>query len=821
MEFKKIHLVGYKPLMLSGIHEIEWSPRSSYLIILGTNGSGKSSLMAECSPMPAVTGNYMNGGKKHVEIEHDNSTYLLTSTISTSARHSFIKDGEQLNAGGTATVQKELVMRFFSYDSEIHELLTGRTLFTKMSQNDRRKLITRMSSMDFTYAIRLYERLRAAATEMRGFLNLTKRRLTEETLSLSNMEYSEDLEGKIRTLQAELTELLYMRIPNAPAFDTVDKQMRTALAEFETQGRLVLELSDKAPAGHTLQEMETMAERIQSRHNAIDVEQRMLAQLYERHRELEKEIPPATEEHQSLEELEAYHAELQKAILVHASKVNRFGWLLSADDPVALLSASTEAIPMVLDVFSRLPDNKELRFNKAAMSKANEVRRSSIDAIAHDEGAIRLLNQKLHQMEHAKPETCPQCSYTWVPGVNSSDIPTLKSKRNDFQQHIENSRKIQLEAEKYLEEAEAYFECYRSWRGIVQQYPRLAYLWNYIQQERTDTDNPSQQRGVLIEWLEESRAAADYARAMAESARIDTLITLTKKGGNAKLKHWLVELEVEINGHASALQQLREAQTLDKHSLGLMKQLAEAITRWQDAIARIDSLYTLGMEAIANETVDKEIINGQSQLGASQHTQRSKEVLQGIINDLQKSIDKAEVDNAALMLLTKELSPKEGLIAEQLSGFITCLVAQLNSVISSVWSYELEVVPCAIKDGELDYHFPLRSGVNGPMVSDIDEGSRSMQEIINFAFAQTAMLYLGLNKYPLFIDELGSSFDEAHRPAINQFISRLMESQRYSQTFMISHYVAGWGSFSNAEYVVLDSRNITVPSNHNTTVRLA
>jgi len=88
-------------------------------------------------------------------------------------------------------------------------------------------------------------------------------------------------------------------------------------------------------------------------------------------------------------------------------------------------------------------------------------------------------------------------------------------------------------------------------------------------------------------------------------------------------------------------------------------------------------------------------------------------------------------------------------------------------------------------------------------------------EMINIAFKLTAMLYLGLLDYPLFMDEPGEGFDEQHRDQIMSLIRQMLDSGHYSQLFMVSHFASNHGSFLDAEVLVLDSSNIALPGKFN------
>lgn len=175
-----------------------------------------------------------------------------------------------------------------------------------------------------------------------------------------------------------------------------------------------------------------------------------------------------------------------------------------------------------------------------------------------------------------------------------------------------------------------------------------------------------------------------------------------------------------------------------------------------------------------------------------------------------------ELESSALQLVVQTFSPKEGLIAEQLAGDIGCLVAQLNSIIASVWTYDMKVLSCGIEQAELDYRFPVEfSLAAGWSSKDVSKTSKGQKQMFDIAFHLTVMMYLGLENYPLFLDEPGEGFDEQHRINLMSFVKQLMDMNQFSQLFMVSHYASSHGSFTNAEVLVLDETNIAVPGTYN------
>jgi hypothetical protein len=268
------------------------------------------------------------------------------------------------------------------------------------------------------------------------------------------------------------------------------------------------------------------------------------------------------------------------------------------------------------------------------------------------------------------------------------------------------------------------------------------------------------------------------------------------------------------------LQQRSERQVVEKYFRKLQR-MQETASRLETAYNEIERIRAGLIDSIRNDVIDETVRTHQMEIGGIMRKLSEKEGQEGIVRDLQSSMVDVELDVEALKLLTQALSPNEGLIAEQLSGDIGCLVAQLNSVIASIWTYDMTVVSCGLETGELDYKFPVRIGSETKLRPDVFKTSKGQQQVIDLAFHLTAMLYLDLTDYPLFLDEPGEGFDEQHRVGLISFVKQLMEMNQHSQLFLISHYAASHGSFVGAEVLVLDDRNISVPGEYNTHVVMA
>jgi DNA repair exonuclease SbcCD ATPase subunit len=253
--------------------------------------------------------------------------------------------------------------------------------------------------------------------------------------------------------------------------------------------------------------------------------------------------------------------------------------------------------------------------------------------------------------------------------------------------------------------------------------------------------------------------------------------------------------------------------------LVIMKQKAEQLMQMDAQLRQGYDKSLTAFEDFVVEMRDDSIAEmtraHQSRLAFLNGKLNEKKTIQALLEDMERFRNEVDVKHKANKLIADILSPKDGYIAEQMSGFISGFTEHMNAIIENVWTYQLEVLACGTDSGELNYRFPVRIAgePNGP--EDVGRTSRGQKEMINFSFVLLVMFYLRLTNYPLYLDELGATFDETHKVNVMNFIKDLVESKGFSQVFMISHYASSHGAFTQAEVMVMDSSNISVPVKHN------
>ena len=84
---KNIELLNYDRFFLNNISKIDYSPLSKLQLVLGSNGSGKSSLLAQLNPLPINKNDFREKGYKTITIE--NQKIFLSHYAHRTWNHSF------------------------------------------------------------------------------------------------------------------------------------------------------------------------------------------------------------------------------------------------------------------------------------------------------------------------------------------------------------------------------------------------------------------------------------------------------------------------------------------------------------------------------------------------------------------------------------------------------------------------------------------------------------------------------------------------------------------------------------------------------------
>tara|TARA_B100001057_G_scaffold463613_1_gene517972 strand:+ start:191433 stop:193922 length:2490 start_codon:yes stop_codon:yes gene_type:complete len=823
MKILEVYLEGYNRLKLNKVNSIKITASELIQLIIGTNGSGKSSLQEQINCWVADRKDFKVGGKKIVKLEHNSSIYETRQYFhKKNSTFEFIVDGQNINEGETGAVQKELIKIHFGLDQEIVDLFLGKLRFTRMNPTQRREMLTRISGLDLTYAIGLFKRVASAGRDVMGAKKVLDKRLVNETANVWKEEDWNQWKGIQDRLSSTLTQLMGYTNSSVRNFSEVDRQ-------FQDHASRMHNLVDKhldeymafkplAIEEHNIFSLADYQDKLSelngSRSGLMTNRDIIMGELDDLQKELED-----LRQYESIDAVkwarikEESELELEKL----KSKSERFSWMNFDNEYIALLDE-------VRDTLMKFLDGKTSIDFKGQMDRATyDQRVLELTEQKHQhvraESALDRMRHRVSDIEEAKKEECPKCKYIFIPGVSEKEAEELKEKIAKGVKYLEESEKLIATLE---EETKNYEQCeinMRDFRNIINGFMMFRGVWKEVIGDEVLYNDPMN----VLHYLGDAEQDLLNMRRISEleTQIFDAEKKLIKAGESSGVNSRLESiakressLTNKLNAAMEALEELEKTRTY----LQSNHKRADFVTRAEQAISKMiadyEELFNERLEAMRELRLQEDIALHQQKLATVTKTIQEQETQRGILRDLEAQSAILEEDLELWKLLSSALSPTSGLIAEQLLGFIHQFSDSLNKIIDKVWSHDLEVLPCKGNGENLDYKFPLRVDGGDPQ-ADIAMCSTGQADIIDFAFILVAMSYLGMEDYPLYTDELGSSFDEEHRENLQRFLKLLIDSSHCSQLWTISHAYAVQNSLGACETCVVDKSNITVPSKYN------
>lgn len=805
-------------LSLNNINHFKLTIKELVQLILGTNGSGKSSILYELSPLPSLKNDFHKGGKSRKLIANNGKMYELISDFTDGQDYYFYVDGENLNKGRLISEQKELVKEHFGYTFEIHEVLLGLEPFTQMKPPRRREVFTSLCSVDYTYAIKLYKKILSSLNDAKGALRLTRKRLGEATISALKEEEIAQLRARLAELNRESQAMYMLRNADAPIVSASRMDAAQAIS-------LIYELTGKFRSIRKLLRDKCYIdpEEYQLDIDGVKDELSRVEGVYAR---LAEEFMTASAEVNSVSDLEGENvAELKDNIIASNNKAKELLETrkkpLEGFNPVRASDSMDVVYHSLCDVLTDLPSDPDNLMTSAAL---NEV----MDKLRDRESSLNVNKEKLAGLEHrekhlaemaqAEQVNCPSCDHKWHANYSTQEHTAIKMRIVRGREIVAMLVKEIADFQEQRVKLQTYADLYKEYMRIMRNTPELQPLWNLISEENSLRSSP-QHTLTLIELVRADLHIELQAHAIREKVALDMkrlelaeyAQSETIKGKKTRLDQLEQEIGRLSNQKVAVQNKLYEL-TNTQRQVKQMYAISDAINKAKDSLNQASVSV---INAVKNEIIDEALADTHREIAVLATRIHSIDQHEATIKELKNAIVEWEQSEKAFTALADALSPTDGLIAEGMLGFIRNYVAKMNALIAKVWTYRMEVYDCSTEEdsAELNYKFPLSTPNRPKPVEDVKFGSSAQKQMVDLSFRIIAAQCWGLDRGPLTLDEFGSGFDEGHREAATQVIRQLMEQLNFSQLFMISHYESSYGAFYNAQISVLDKRNITVPGN--------
>ena len=859
MKITSLTLIGCRRLSLNNHTTFILNSTEKIQLILGTNGCGKSSVIDLLTPLPANAKDFTKEGRKEITIEKGHDHYVISSVFSPSTKHSFKKNGEELNPGGTSTVQSKIAEQEFNITSQTHDLIVnGREKFTTMSPARRREWFTKLNA-NYDYALKVYADLKVKHRDYNGALKIAKKRLVTEAGKIISTEEEKQLTEEVELILNELTLLMENRIPvlSLQHSQSLEARYKSDMDELGRMSMKLLKIKCLAPYGYhpdkpeyrdewhvlhraefnSIAEIETVIDKIRQQISAKDALVNHAMVKFKKLKETIDLVKKAGAEGLGSidEQIKEYEVQRQQLLSSCAMLLPKIEGITAKELRNIVLST----YEFLNELLMELPSNPLLtnqeepyrQYGNRSMTLYEEQlfkMKNELTALTHFIDKVRV--RKAHYEEHKNSgqTTCPKCEHRWVIGYSEEGYQKACIVFEEKEIEKKALQKQIQDTEALIQKNQQYTRNYRSVHHAFRSNLALQDIWAHIEDKKLLMDTPKEILNVLQHYAEclELEYEADgitvkinellrikNATEQQEVANMGELISQCDEEEKqvSLLSHEIAMLQKTLQEHQNYRQQLLEA-----------TQLGQQITELKN---NLDQMNLEMIEDLRRNTIAHCIKQLQLSLATKQQVLTNIHMQKALIEDLENNIALLTLQEDTAKLLIQELSPTDGIIAEGLLGFIRIFVAKMNSLISKLWSYPLQIMDCGVasEDGaELDYKFKIMVNHKDNIKDDVQQGSEGMQELFDLVFRIVAMEYLGLQDHPLCLDEFGRTFDPVHRTMASTITKTLMEQKNFSQLYMISHYESMFGAFTNAQMCVLCDNNIVVPSGvkYNTHVTL-
>ena len=835
MFVKYLRLEKYAAFMASGITTLEATFTEPLQIILGTNGSGKSRLLERLLGKPASKSEFLENGADMIVIQHRGSVYELQSDFSKKdGAHTFIKDGVNLNDGGTTMVQNDLLNTYLNINKQTIAILMGQHNFAQMPSGMRKTLLVEHNPSNLSFIIEDHKRVLSHIRGMKSNLNM----LQERRVALESEMLDPSIIAEFHQGIAQLQKYIADDIADISALKTIRKDMDVTPAPIDSTlqdadhcmkaaVRLQPKFADLPTQENRQEQRAAYVADIQSQDVTDNLLSEQLAATVAELETLRTNLKDATDESAATEarlridtyqvrivELEKYNydnvlkdSQLDEA-KYYVGKVSTL-CLRFIDCPVKLRTTrKTQGINNRLhhlDVrFSYLKDQRQ-----RLLTRSNQLRSS----------------QKI-RLSDIPEGNCAQMACPLYANFRSVyDAAKAEFVSNQEQLKVIDHHLTRLA--RYLEQRQAQTERYAPYEQSLSVLQSLMASSSVLQKLFRGLDilkllqnNPIRLRQIVEDAITLGDHYQEYQNCIIgrdREVRHMASFSSLSEGERARLD---IQIETLVEKETSLRARLADCHRTRR---GLAEKLSLLDTRIQTETSLIDMQSTLNEllkdheQAYRAKTLDEVISlleknyhENLTELSLlTQKIQHQEQLSARYIEEVMSRIDIIQKEKTEWESLEKALGeiPKLSMIS-----YINAIIGIMNAYISRVFTYPFELKTLEPTD-HLDYKFSAEN--SGVFIPDISTCSRAQCEVINLTFSLALRKIAGLDDYPIYLDEVGSSFDHAHKNRLLDLLTEVIEDHRVSQMFLINHHATVHEGLANNETLVLSDANIVVPTVYN------
>ena len=797
MIIKKIELYKFKRFFLSQVDHFVLEPKSNIMIMAWGNGKGKSSLLSVLNPLPAeLKKDFKEDGYKYIEILHRGHEYKISSGKLEKNKHSFIQDDKELNPGGTKRVQLELVKEHFNITPAINNVVLGLDKFSIMPPSTRKYWFSELSTIDYTYPVKVYNSLKARYRDLLGGIKLQEENIGKITSNVLKEDEVESLKEERSKLEEYITYIISLHNHDV---------------DLEVNTNVISELTKVVNDLRSLTSQQFRSNDLNYYLSNISKVEANIETLVKDIKDIQHKLHLADEiagtPNQDLEALQTSRRDKIIKILELRKHSNGKVPLYKIDQ---IRSAYNDMYIYIMDIVNKLNDMERVHVSLEAikdnekkleeLTNLQQITQRKLDKVEGEYDAlVRNTNSKIET-------TCPQCKTVYSIDLGETkkyELTTIIDKyKKELSIIIEQHKKLTKDLEDKLNIKNSIDNI----KLILEQRSILKSIANIIS-SKIDYNTAT---NTIITIIDTYKRALDMLSSYTELRKELTSIT----HNIAKIKS---ANKAKIDLHAQNVKMLEQELEIKTLELNKSRELLASLVSEKDKVTHMKELVAKMKQLLKQQAKIKKAavvqlrnkylteLVGQLKTLLVEYDQKLLQNVQSrsLLDKAVKDIDEYKERAKVISHMLDALSPSDGIIARSINSFLNIFIKEMNHIINSVWSYEMTILPCDVsEDDDLDYKFKVKVN-NDEVIEDVSRLSSSMQEIVDLAYKIVFMKYMGLSDSPLILDEFGRTMDATHRDTAYNIIDRVFSSN-FNQIFLVSHFESMYGRFVNADLVQLE-----------------
>lgn len=801
MYISKLVLKGYKRLFLGHINKLEFTPTQRINLIVGANGSGKSSLVKELSPLPAnIKKDYEEDGYKEIHIKHNSSNYILTSGKTSTNKHTFLKDDLELNPAGTKKIQLLLVKEHFLLTPNIHEVLLNLKSFTTMSVLDRKNWLTNISTVDYTYALNIFNKLKQRNRDITGALKITQNEVSKN----NNLILNTKEENMLRDEHLEIKEIISTLLSSKVS---VDNNGIDNISNIIDETNSLLKNINKP----------TCLDKL-SPDSYVNINESYKKDLYKRKSNIESVLKDLmfiedTETHDNIdvnnEKIKHIQSELNS---IKNSIYVDIDLNVIKDIYNMFIYINTKLNDILISIVEHTVDEYNIDNYKEDMNNLSNIN----NKLLKDKELLNKLISDKTNMEYLrdnKEVECNKCGNIWSVGFKLSDYNYISGKIEKLITNIETTEK---EIKIITERSEFFKNKLDKIKEVKDIFSDsslklLEPIFKYVLDNSDIVNNTNSAIDILFklkhdleQWLKYEIHLTTYDNLLKDKNIIEEKRNIELKHFNAnkdKLENELFTINQDIKIITSNIDSVKRYKII----LTALKTNSNILIKFLKGSKK---KYINDVKDLKNNSINECISILNLELSKIEHKLNESSYNKRLLDNSKDKIKTLNEQKKATDLLIDGMSPSNGLIAKSITHFLNIFTNDMNEIINSIWNYSIEILPCNITEDDLDYKFEVKVD-NREIIEDVSKTSSSMKEVIDLAFKIVSMKYLGMDDNNLILDEFAATMDNHHANKAHDVIHSLSDSS-FNQIFIISHYENIYTRFKNSDISVLNSENLVL-----------